>query len=401
MTRRSQRVLVLILGGILLSQVAAACNIPVFRYALERWEPDHIQIIVFHQMGLNEEHRDLMESVKADAATSLANAIVLDQPVNEEMEPQLKSLWDTLDRGPSDDQPAVVIRTRVGRGEYVNIWTGLLNDLNKSGLLNSPAREELASRLLGGDSGVWIVLKSADDAKNQEVIDLLETSLPEIAKTIPFPEGIGLPGSELYSAIPLDMRFSVLTISADNPDESFLANWLKAIRPQEFANGEPLVVPVFGRGRVLEVIPGSVMNEGLLEELCMFLCGACSCQVKELNPGFDLLMSTNWINELYGEEIPEIPKTEPGQQVSDDKPQMVVIPTGQVQANAANSDETRSETVAPIEEHEVQAGSPSATHGHSQFPKAFPESSWLLIVFVCLITCVVGVAGLRNRVASA
>ena len=63
---------------------------------------------------------------------------------------------------------------------------------------------------------------------------------------------------------------------------------------------EPLLAPVFGRGRALEVIPAKQVDAGLIEDLTMFLCGACSCQVKERNPGFDLLLSTNWNQELYG-----------------------------------------------------------------------------------------------------
>ncbi len=65
---------------------------------------------------------------------------------------------------------------------------------------------------------------------------------------------------------------------------------------------EPLVAPVFGRGRAFEVIPAKQLNAGLIEVLTMFLCGACSCQVKERNPAFDLLLSTDWNRELFGED---------------------------------------------------------------------------------------------------
>ncbi len=32
---------------------AVACNIPVFRYALERWQPDNCELILFHREPLN------------------------------------------------------------------------------------------------------------------------------------------------------------------------------------------------------------------------------------------------------------------------------------------------------------------------------------------------------------
>ncbi|MFM2004098.1 MAG: hypothetical protein RI963_3524, partial [Planctomycetota bacterium] len=37
-----------IVAVLLFGSVAMACNIPVFRYALERWRPDACEVIVFH-----------------------------------------------------------------------------------------------------------------------------------------------------------------------------------------------------------------------------------------------------------------------------------------------------------------------------------------------------------------
>jgi hypothetical protein len=97
------------------------------------------------------------------------------------------------------------------------------------------------------------------------------------------------------------MRFSVLEIDPADSDEQFLTSLLKGFEPDSIDNGQPLVVPVFGRGRALEVIPAGQVNAGLVEDLTLFLCGACSCQVKERNPGFDLLISAKWEAELFGE----------------------------------------------------------------------------------------------------
>ena len=43
------RILQVIAAMILVAAVAQACNIPVFRYALERWQPDSCEVIVFHR----------------------------------------------------------------------------------------------------------------------------------------------------------------------------------------------------------------------------------------------------------------------------------------------------------------------------------------------------------------
>ncbi len=90
---------------------------------------------------------------------------------------------------------------------------------------------------------------------------------------------------------------------------------------------EPLVAPVFGRGRALEVIPAKQLNASLIEDLTMFLCGACSCQVKERNPGFDLLLSTDWNRELFGEDG-ETPPTVTTLQRTPLLPSLLTIPPG-------------------------------------------------------------------------
>lgn len=75
----------------------------------------------------------------------------------------------------------------------------------------------------------------------------------------------------------------------------------EGFQPEAFAAGLPLIVPVFGRGRALEVIPAKQLSESLVTDLTQFLCAACSCQVKEQNPGFDLLLDVDWELNLFGE----------------------------------------------------------------------------------------------------
>jgi len=53
-------------------------------------------------------------------------------------------------------------------------------------------------------------------------------------------------------------------------------------------------VPVFGRGRALTALSGFEVSANVLSQAAAFLCGACSCEVKEMNPGKDLLLAANW-----------------------------------------------------------------------------------------------------------
>jgi hypothetical protein len=45
---------------------------------------------------------------------------------------------------------------------------------------------------------------------------------------------------------------------------------------------------------VLGALSGKGLDEDALRDAAAFLAGPCSCRVKELNPGIDLLMTADW-----------------------------------------------------------------------------------------------------------
>ena len=194
-------------------------------------------------------------------------------------------------------------------------------------LVDSPAREEIRRRLLAGHSIVWVLLAADNQPLTEQVKKLTESSLATLPARMRLPDGIGLPGSELYAEVPLVLQFSLLQIDPQDPQEAYLSGLLKGLRPEAVERGEPLLVPVFGRGRALEVIPGRDVSARLIEDLTLYLSGACSCQVKEQNPGFDLLMCADWDGELFGdaEYAPPDRSAEEGQ---NRQPGLLKIPPG-------------------------------------------------------------------------
>ena len=55
--------------GVLICLAAAAahvqaCNVPVYRYALERWQPSLYQVVVFSSGGLDEDGRAAVEALR-------------------------------------------------------------------------------------------------------------------------------------------------------------------------------------------------------------------------------------------------------------------------------------------------------------------------------------------------
>ena len=90
------------------------------------------------------------------------------------------------------------------------------------GLLESPARAELIRRLQSGDAIVWLLLKSPDENRTKVVREMLRAQCEALPNKVELPEGIGLPGSELYFEVPLLLQFSVLEIDPSDPKEPVL-----------------------------------------------------------------------------------------------------------------------------------------------------------------------------------
>lgn len=297
---------------------ASACNIPVFRYAFERWQSDDYEVIVYHDEtagDVDSRFRSKIETAGVNAKLVLRDFAQMSPPhralMKSEAGRSIQSHPRFIVQGPRRDSAAFHVPVKEGSIDHV---------------LDSPARKELSRRLLSGHAIVWLLVRSSDESNNEQARQRLIRSIESVAGKIELPEGIGLPGSELHSEVPLLLRFSVLEIDPDNPDESFLGEMFFGYDRDD---KEPLVLPVFGRGRALEVIPAGQLTESLIESLTVYLCGACSCQAKERNPGFDLLIATDWERELFGDQPP--PRDEPlhaQRRQGNQPPSLLEIPPG-------------------------------------------------------------------------
>lgn len=318
-----------------LATAAEACNIPVFRFALERWQPDACELIVFHSAPLSPQHAEFVAQLEAASPVQhgSANTRVVLAPIaaldTEALQNAgVPAVWEALRANSAVQLPWLVARTRAGQGQVLQHWQSSLDAAAAAGLLQSPVRAELCRRLLAGDAVVWLLLKSSDAARTQTARALLQQQCRLLPRQLSLPEGIGLPGSELHSEVPLLLQFSVLEVDPADPREKFLVQLLTGLQPAAWAAGEPLLAPVFGRGRALEVLPANQADAGLIRELTEFLCGACSCQVKEQNPGFDLLLTADWNRQLFGDDaVPPDPAAGTGQQRSR-PPVLLPIPPG-------------------------------------------------------------------------
>ena len=281
-----QGILCIFLGGILLSAPPVrACDVPVFRYALERWHADPYEVIVFHRGVLTAEDRTLVDGLRHPLIP--ANILVRLADADAPMDEATRKLWDAQT---ASELPWAVVRYPATGPSGERVWAEGLRSLD---VLDSPARREIARRILAGASAVWIMLESGRRERDDAVAELLSTQLMKMEEVLELPaplSGAADEGRELD----LPIRFSMLRVSRTDPRERLLVRMLLHSEWDLEFSSEPMAFPVFGRGRVLYALVGDGIDEDNIRQTCSFILGACSCEVKDLCPGTDLLMSADW-----------------------------------------------------------------------------------------------------------
>ncbi|MBI5388221.1 MAG: hypothetical protein HZA90_26450 [Verrucomicrobia bacterium] len=295
-----------LLAALVLSPgLAGACSVPVFRYALERWSPDAYEAVLFHRGPLSADLQALADALQHTASNNLANLTLERVDLAATNSEAVLQLWR---RQTASTLPWLVVQCPRSREMERPVWAGPLGDPVVRTLVDSPARRETAARLLKGDSAVWLFLESGDKARDDAVARLLEGESRQLEKILKLPEA-DPDDPRMRSDLPLKIAFSVVRFPRSNPAERMLLAMLTSGDDGLSTSKEPMVFGVFGRGRVLPPLLGTNLCAEVLQAVAEFVTGACSCQVKELNPGFDLLIAADWDALLEGRAVkdPELP----------------------------------------------------------------------------------------------
>jgi hypothetical protein len=283
---------------------AQACNVPVFRYALERWPADPYQVAVFHRGPLSSEDQALVKAL-SDADGKQVNCVfrLIDLDKEQDQE-QVKQFEEKF----KPDYPYLVVRYPEASRLGVNVWAGRLNKTVVEGLLDSPARRELARRILAGESAVWVLLESGRKDQDDAVEKRLQAQLKELPQVLKLPERSNSPSDRINEdGPPLKIAFSVLRVSRSDPAEALFVQMLLKSEEDLDKYTEPMVFPAFGRGRVLWALVGKGITEENVRESAEYLVGACSCEVKRMNPGVDLLVRCDWDERIEQRVVKDHP----------------------------------------------------------------------------------------------
>ncbi|HEX3146981.1 MAG TPA: hypothetical protein VHR66_02800 [Gemmataceae bacterium] len=272
---------------LLTTSASFACSVPVCRYALEHWHPARYDLIVYHRGTLTPADRDALHRI--ESAVRGGNVRVVDADLDGSIDANLRSIWE---RDAKDQPlPRVILRFPESGPKIPSVWTGPLST-DPAVLFSSPARSGVFDRLTAGYAGTVILLLSGDVAQDDAARAFLKRELPRIAQQIKLPAPTD-EGPQIMSELPVRIEFPVVEVERNR--EEFLTRLLLNSEVGLSVVRGPIVFPVFGRGRALCSVHDKDLRDPIeLQRSLEFLCRECSCQVKELNPGVDLLIAGNW-----------------------------------------------------------------------------------------------------------
>ncbi len=284
---------------------ALSCSVPVFRYALERWEAEPLRVVVFHRQVLDDAASAFVKALNGAAegeeqrANVRAVTVSLDQGIPEEF----RKLWTLVQ---TDDLPWAVVLYADDRPPP---WACKPTGDNARRILESAARTSISRYIMSGASAVWVLLETGDRQKDDKARSFLTATLANLEKRLRLPDVLPEDRERNMSAHGPELRiwFPVLNLArsdaarrTSDAGEEFFVRLLCGIE-QGVPATEPVVVPIYGRGRALCAFHGELLNADEIYGACAFLTGMCSCQIKAMNPGTDLLFSARWHTFLLGE----------------------------------------------------------------------------------------------------
>ncbi|MES2594847.1 MAG: hypothetical protein V4662_05910 [Verrucomicrobiota bacterium] len=335
--------LLVFLSATLLQAQTCACTIPVFRYALDRWETDRFKLSVPSNTSQNAELTDILRPLRANGKANFDIATSRDPALAK------AELFDS-------------------KTSSQTLWSGDLDKASLAAVLDSPGRSEILKRILSGESVVWVIVDSGNP-EDQAEIARIEKRLKFLENVAALPiQDPNDPDSQLGPGPALLLKFTTLHLRRDDPAEKLLITMLAGPTGKVDPAQGAFAAAVFGKGRVLGAWPLTQLDDMALEEACMFLVGRCSCRLKNDNPGWDILLNVDWpkaLQEASDKRTATTTASEPAKPVEMKHPETVVT-----QAQ-----------VVPLPAATASAATTS--------PGAIPQSSILLASSALLLGCVV------------
>jgi hypothetical protein len=281
-----------------LASIANACSDPVFQYALERWMPDMYEIIVAtggHADGNTNKLIDGIRWMEDSGAAEIAVKKTGDLKNGDV--PAIPA--ETLESIKIDNHPFILIHH--SRIRELIVFQGKLNSENIKALNETTIRREIRDKLLAGNAAVWLFLEGADQKLNGKRLatlrKLLKTAAEKAfdaskAEAAAEQEDESDSGRSLKP--PVIIKFAIVKAGNGCFESTLLRKNVIPMIEGAVPKMEPLIIPVFGKGRALTVVRGDKLDAGTIDNIAYYVTGACSCEVKSRNPGIDLFIPLSW-----------------------------------------------------------------------------------------------------------
>ncbi len=295
---------------------AMACDTPVYRYAMYKWQPTPYEVYFFHNEPAADADQKLRDAIDAAMdpreVDEVTNLVYLSVDLKEDEElvgvpPDVKKTWTSKDDAAA---PTYMIVSPQG----LELYTGPLDVKELPAVIDSPVRRNVGKHLEDGKATVFLLLESGDEKADADAEATLKKIVADVAagklNLYAGPEDQFAP-QELATDKEADkeddapkQEVAYLKVNRKDEAERWLVRQLMAVESDlgEFLD-KPMVFAIYGRGRALPPFIAKGISSDNLQECVEFVTSACSCTVKEQNPGVDLLMKYDW--EAASERLAE------------------------------------------------------------------------------------------------
>lgn len=272
-----------------------ACDTPVYRYAMYRWLPAPYEVYYFHEQGLDDEAERVKVAVRSIGEDRDAPANIVFVPVDLSKDAELVGVPPDVKRVWRMQSQATVPSYLISSPRGDHLFTGQLSRQDVAKLCDSPKRQEVARMLEAGKAGVFILVTGVDSDATAAAEQAIRGLSEDIAagKVALYSAPALRPGAESEADRPAT-EIGLVTVNRDDEVEKWLLECLRRADRDLLDVAEPMAFMVYGRGRALPPCVGRGIHRDNLIQDVEFITGACSCTVKEQNPGLDLLVRFDW-----------------------------------------------------------------------------------------------------------
>lgn len=254
---------------------ARACDVPVHRYILQRWERDLYDAYYFYRGKENPADREVNQFLDgaANSFGSHTNLTFRAADVDRFGEVQVETekegqIWNQYG---SNRLPFHLLLSPRG----TVLFRGRMSLPMAKAVIQSPMRTRIAAELSAGKGGLVLLLAGRDETENQRAEQAVRWVLSRARKE----HGVDV---------------GCLRLSRKQPGEEWLVRFLLDAVEHSAGDEQCVVFGICGRGRVLAAYTGAGINRRNIVECVGIMNGDCSCNLWMESPGMDLLTDWDW-----------------------------------------------------------------------------------------------------------